>query len=73
MSDNVMNVTFDQMLEVYDRGIIGTKEFREWLAQVHPTFGTIRDHDVDEDIIARSEANRQALEAFTNNAVPENV
>lgn len=59
-----LNVSFEQMLEVYDRGIIGTKEFREWLAQVHPTFQTIRDHDVDEEIIRRAEANRRALDEW---------
>lgn len=60
--ENVLNITFEQMLEVYDRGVIGTKEFREWLSKVHPTFGEIRDHDVDDEIIQRAELNRRLVE-----------
>ena len=63
--EQAYNITFEQMLEVYDRGVVGTKEFRHWLSIVHPTFGTIRDPDVDEEITKRAEANKRALDEYT--------
>lgn len=46
------------MLDLYTRGVIGTKEFRSWLGKVSPTFSEVRDADVDNEIdrLARERA-----------------
>lgn len=72
MAEQSINVTFDQMVKVYELGIIGTKEFREWLSLVHPTFGTVRDRDVDDEIVLRARYNRQAYEQAVGQNNQEN-
>jgi hypothetical protein len=41
---------FNEMLEAYDKGIIGTVEFRSWMAKYDENFEAVRDSDVDDDI-----------------------
>lgn len=46
------------MYEFFVAGVIGTKEFRSWLAHVDPAFNQVRDADVDNEIdrLARERA-----------------
>lgn len=46
------------MFKLYTGGVIGTKEFRSWLAKTCPVFNSVRDADVDNEIdrIARERA-----------------
>lgn len=38
------------MLDLFNNGLIGTKEFRNWLAGVDANFKAIRDGSVDDEI-----------------------
>jgi hypothetical protein len=43
-------ITLDQMYNLFTTGVVGTKEFRNWLAAIDPTFAEVRDADVDNEI-----------------------
>lgn len=51
-------ITPEFMHGLFVDGVVGTKEFRNWLAKVDPNFGDIRDADVDNEIdrLARERA-----------------
>lgn len=38
------------MLEAWMQGLVGSKEFRSWLADTDPIFKGVRDPDVDNEI-----------------------
>lgn len=40
----------EQMFRFFREGVVGTKEFRNWLAKVDETFKEVRDADVDNEI-----------------------
>jgi hypothetical protein len=40
----------EQQHTLFRDGVIGTKEFRNWLAKVDQVFGEVRDSDVDNEI-----------------------
>jgi hypothetical protein len=41
---------YDQMFQLFVNGIIGTKEFRNWLAARDDYFLSVRDADIDNEI-----------------------
>jgi hypothetical protein len=55
------NLVYANMFELYSNGVIGTKEFRSWLAKVDANFASVRDADVDNEIDeqARERARRR--------------
>lgn len=59
-----MEITPEFMYECYKTGVLGTKEFRGWLASHDPTFAQVRDSDVDNEIdrLARERSFNRAQE-----------
>lgn len=43
-------ISLDQMYNLFTTGVVGTKEFRNWLAKIDPFFSEVRDSDVDNEI-----------------------
>jgi hypothetical protein len=58
--ENSQPLLLDNMWEFWQKGAIGYKEFRNWLAQEYPSFASIRDSSVDDriDELARLRSNR---------------
>jgi len=50
------------MYDLYQAGVVGTKEFRNFLAKIDPRFAEIRDPDVDNQI---DEEARRRYQLFT--------
>jgi hypothetical protein len=57
VSDDRLNISLAEMQELYDRGIVGTKEFRSWLANHSPSFAEVRDETVDHFVEIQAQAN----------------
>lgn len=51
---------------LYDRGIIGVKEFRNWLDNYNQGFHDVRDPDVDAEIDSIARGRQQQLEQLMN-------
>ncbi len=53
-------LTFEQMDELFKGGLVGTKEFRNWLGRKDTDFASVRDADVDNEIdrVARYRADQ---------------
>lgn len=43
-------LTVDQMFEFFNQRVVGTKEFRNFLAKVDDSFAEVRDTQVDDEI-----------------------
>lgn len=43
-------LTLDDLRNLHNEGVIGLIEFRNWLQELYPEFGEIRDADVDAEI-----------------------
>ncbi len=57
MGDDKLNISLAEMQELYDRGIVGTKEFRSWLANHSPSFAEVRDPGIDNFVEIQAQAN----------------
>lgn len=51
-----------QMFEFFKNGVIGTKEFRNWLAKQDNAFAEIRDSSVDDEIDSLARQRRAMLD-----------
>jgi hypothetical protein len=60
-------ITPEYMFRLFQEGLIGTKEFRNWLTKVDEDFASVRDTGVDNEIdrIARERA--EALRQYRPN------
>ena len=60
------NLSFEEAMSLFDKGLVGTIEFRNWLARMYPDFATVRDSDVDDDIrsMAKMRQDRMKAEAL---------
>jgi hypothetical protein len=62
------------MFRLFQEGLIGTKEFRNWLTKVDEDFASVRDTGVDNEIdrIARerAEALRQYRQDYGDTPMP---
>ena len=65
-------MTAEFMLSVFDRGVIGYKEFRSWIANSFPSYEKIRDPGVDAliDDVARSRQRREESDSQENTPDP---
>lgn len=50
-----LNVKLDEMILLYEKGLIGQIEFRDWLAHHSPSFAEVRNPTVDEMIRGQAE------------------
>jgi len=62
-----MRLTFDQMYQLFREGLIGTKEFRNWLERADKNFAAVRDADVDNRIDALARLRDAEIEAQRDN------
>jgi len=53
-----LNLSAEFMLELQEKGLIGTVEFRDWLANHSPSFAEVRDKDIDNDIVLIAKSRR---------------
>lgn len=61
--DKQPSLTFEEAKEIFEKGVMGTVEFRNWLARAFPDFAAIRDNDVDRDIQNIAELRQKRIEA----------
>lgn len=61
MEDMLQKLTFEQADILFQRGIVGTIEFRNWLARTYPDFGAVRDDDVDNSIRELAELRQKSI------------
>lgn len=59
--------TVQEMYSLFKDGVIGTKEFRSWLANNDPEFNKVRDPDVDNEIDANARERRRQQEEMAAN------
>jgi len=55
-------LTVDQAYNLFVNGVLGTKEFRSWLASVDGNFAAVRDADIDNEIDELARRRREALQ-----------
>lgn len=60
----IITLSFEQMIEVFDRGITGVIEFRDWLSEMDDVFRTIRKEEVDIQIRKMADRQEEALEHY---------
>jgi hypothetical protein len=55
---HLFTMSFEQAFDLFKGGVMGTKEFRNWLARKDQDFKEVRDADVDNEIdrLARERA-----------------
>lgn len=61
MSEQLLS--FEEAMQLFERGLIGTIEFRNWLARSYHDFESVRDTDVDDDIRNMASLRKKKLEA----------
>lgn len=54
LSMEPMDLTYEQMSYLHEKGVVGTIEFRNWLANFDKAFEKVRDEDVDNMIMERA-------------------
>jgi hypothetical protein len=54
-------LTFQHVYDLYMSGVMGTKEFRNWLAKKDDDFASVRDPDVDNQIDEMARRREQML------------
>jgi hypothetical protein len=60
---NQQHLTFEQAEALFKGGLIGTIEFRNWLARTYSDFSAVRDNDVDDNIREMAAFKQKQFEA----------
>lgn len=53
----------EQMFNFFKEGVLGTKEFRNWLAKNDESFASVRDPDVDNEIDDLARRRQESLKS----------
>ena len=62
---------FYEIQALFNDGIIGTKEFRNWLALSNDAFSEIRDADIDREIEHLAASRQRQIEEMHRRAVEQ--